>query len=210
MMLTFFVFMGVVAFLVWFFRLPSTKGKCGELMVSLCLKLGLDSKHYTVLNNVLIPDGDGGTTQIDHIVFSPFGVFVIETKNMKGWIFGDKNDPMWMQQIFKCKNQFQNPFRQNYKHIKCLSELIGIEESRFSHIIAFVGDCEIKTRDKLPESLVCGGLGVVSHIRKHAQISFDADAIAQMVAILASGKQKNTRLNIKSHIDHVQPSTVRL
>ncbi len=45
-------------------------------------------KRYIWFNDVTLPDEQGGTTQIDHIVLSPFGVFVIETKNYKGWIFG--------------------------------------------------------------------------------------------------------------------------
>ncbi|MEG2076199.1 MAG: nuclease-related domain-containing protein, partial [Victivallaceae bacterium] len=70
----------------WIFKQPAVKGKFGEWLVALCLKLGLDKNKYRILNNVMISDNADGTTQIDHVVLSPFGIFVIETKNMKGWI----------------------------------------------------------------------------------------------------------------------------
>ncbi len=64
---------------------PFLKGKVGELAVSTHVKLYLDER-YILLNDVTLPDEFAGTTQIDHILLSPFGVFVIETKNYKGWI----------------------------------------------------------------------------------------------------------------------------
>ena len=66
---------------------PYLKGKVGEFAVQAHVKLYLDER-YTLINDVTLPDEQGGTTQIDHIVLSPFRVFVIETKNYKGWIFG--------------------------------------------------------------------------------------------------------------------------
>ena len=74
----------VVIAVLWTLR---DKGKIGENKVSRALCANLD-KEYCFLNDVIIPDNIGGTTQIDHIVLSPYGIFVIETKNLKGWIFG--------------------------------------------------------------------------------------------------------------------------
>lgn len=56
---------------------------------------------YVLLNDCTLPDDRGGTTQIDHILISPYGVFVIETKNYKGWIFGSAHQKKWTQQIYK-------------------------------------------------------------------------------------------------------------
>jgi hypothetical protein len=64
----------------------------------------------------------GSTTQIDHVLVSVYGIFVIETKNMKGWIFGDERSAQWTQSIFGKKSRFQNPLRQNYRHVKALAE----------------------------------------------------------------------------------------
>ena len=75
---------------------PFLKGKVGELAVSTHVKLYLDER-YILLNDVTLPDEFAGTTQIDHILLSPFGVFVIETKNYKGWIFGGERQKVWTQ-----------------------------------------------------------------------------------------------------------------
>ena len=79
-----FMFMGV-SLLLAFLKSPYFKGKMGEKMVlSHAEQLGED---YVMLHDCTLPCADG-TTQIDHILISPFGVFVIETKNYDGWIFG--------------------------------------------------------------------------------------------------------------------------
>ena len=62
-------------------------GKAGEKRVA--RKLDWLPKEYIILNDIMLPT-QYGTTQIDHIVVSPYGIFVIETKNYKGWIFGHR------------------------------------------------------------------------------------------------------------------------
>ena len=68
-------------------KMPFIKGVVGEFQVNLAAKFFLDKHIYTLFKNVTLPTEDG-TTQIDHVIVSRYGVFVIETKNMKGWIFG--------------------------------------------------------------------------------------------------------------------------
>ena len=203
-MIKVFIILGIALLVAWIFKQPAVKGKWGEWLVALCLKLGLDKNTYRVLNNVMIPDDVGGTTQIDHIVLAPYGIFVIETKNMKGWIFGDKNSPKWTQQIFKCKNQFQNPFRQNYKHIMCLADLTGLPKESFTHIIVFVGDCQIKTRDKLPESLVTGGVSLLNFVKTFSEEHFTADDLDAIQNTIISGRISNTFQNHKTHVAYVK------
>ncbi len=76
------------------------KGVFGEFIVNVLAKLMLDKNEYHLIKNVTLPTPDG-TTQIDHVIVSKYGVFVIETKNMKGWIFGSSNQKVWTQKIFK-------------------------------------------------------------------------------------------------------------
>ena len=108
-----------LALLAGLFKLPWFKGVLGEFQVNLLLNLFLSKDKYHLIKNVTLPTEDG-TTQIDHILVSQYGVFVIETKNMKGWIFGSSNQKQWTQKIFKHSSKFQNPIHQNYKHIKHL------------------------------------------------------------------------------------------
>ena len=76
------------------------KGKVGEFWINTNVKMRLDEKVYRLIKNVTLPTDDG-STQIDHIVVSVYGVFVIETKNMKGWIFGGERQRTWTQKLFK-------------------------------------------------------------------------------------------------------------
>jgi hypothetical protein len=84
------------------------KGWLGEAVLTVAKKIALDGDVYLDVNNVTIPTSNG-TTQIDHIIVSRYGIFVIETQNMEGWIFGTETQPKWTQSFRKSKFQFQNP-----------------------------------------------------------------------------------------------------
>ncbi len=79
-------------------------------------RLFLDKGRYHLVKNVTLPTEDG-TTQIDHLIVSRYRVFMVETKNMKGWIFGSVKQREWTQKIFKHFLKFQNPLHQHYKHV---------------------------------------------------------------------------------------------
>jgi hypothetical protein len=93
---------------------------------------------------VTLRTGDG-TTQIDHIIISIYGVFVVETKNMTGWIFGNPKQRTWTQIIYEDRYKFQNPLHQNYKHVKTLKSLLGLHNLQLYSVVVFVGDSEFKT-----------------------------------------------------------------
>jgi len=92
------------------------KGQIGELLVRLFIHLQLDKQTYRRLHNATLDTPDG-TMQIDHVFLSPYGIFVLETKNMSGWIFGSEKQAHWAQTLYKHTFKFQNPLRQNYKHL---------------------------------------------------------------------------------------------
>jgi len=75
------------------------KGWLGEKMTTIGMWAFLDKRVYYRIDNAIIPS-QNGTTQIDHVVLSVFGIFVIETKNLKGWIFGSPESDKWTQNIF--------------------------------------------------------------------------------------------------------------
>ena len=144
--------------------MSSFKGIVGEIVINVAMWLKLDKDIYHRLNNITLPLADGGSTQIDHVIVSRYGIFVIETKNYKGWIFGNEKQRQWTQVIMGRKYKFQNPLRQNYLHIKTLSDLLELEMSYFHSMIAFIGECELKTRDELPEHVLTSGMA--SYIKK--------------------------------------------
>ena len=86
------------------------KGWIGEQRTELNLWFSLDKELYRRFHDVIIPSSNG-TTQIDHILVSPFGLFIVETKNKKGWIYGSETQSKWTQVFYKNKYSFQNPLR---------------------------------------------------------------------------------------------------
>lgn len=144
--------------------LPDLKGKIGEWTVQRQAKQHLDER-YILLNDLTLPDQDGGTTQIDHVLLSPFGVFVIESKNYKGWIFGSARQKMWTQKIYKKSYQFQNPLHQNYKHTQVLSHLLAdlLEPEHLHSLVVFMLGCEFKT--EMPKQ-VFQGAGWVNYVQE--------------------------------------------
>ena len=130
---------------------PTMKGRIGERRVARRLRDGLGQK-YEILNDIYLPSREGETTQIDHIVVSPYGIFVVETKNWTGWIFGDAQSAKWTQTVYCKKSSFQNPIRQNYKHICELSRNLGISADYFIGVVAITGDCTFKT--DMPDGVV--------------------------------------------------------
>lgn len=118
-------------------QLPKIIGNGGERLVSWNLdELGKD--EYKVLNNMYLQSqGNTYGTQIDHVVISRFGVFVIETKGHGGWIFGNANDEKWTEVVYHKKYRFYNPLRQNYAHLKAVEMIV---KPRFSNlpVIGFV------------------------------------------------------------------------
>jgi restriction system protein len=119
----------------------------GEQEVADTLSRELNYKDYFIFNNLIIPSDNNGSTQIDHIVVSKFGIFVIESKDYQGWIFGDKDQPFWTQSLPGGKNkfQFQNPIRQNYAHIMALKALMLFAANSFYSIVVFSDKSETKT-----------------------------------------------------------------
>ncbi|MCC3648554.1 NERD domain-containing protein [Cytobacillus oceanisediminis] len=139
-----FVFLLVTSFI---FNLPTVKGWVGEKWVRYFLKR-LNQEEYIVLNDILLPSREGRTTQIDHLIISVYGIFVIETKNYKGWIYGSENSRNWTQVIYRNKEKFANPIFQNYGHIKAVESLIKDQfQTPMYSIIAFHPRATLKKID---------------------------------------------------------------
>ena len=151
------------------------KGKLGEFKVNVGISLLLDRKVYHLVKNVTLPVGDG-TTQIDHLVVSPYGIFVIETKNITGWIFGQPNQAQWMQVIYRFKQRFQNPLRQNYMHVKAVRDLLGLEPDQAHNVVVFVGACTFK--NPMPAEVVHGVFSLARFIRAQRVFVFTEDEVA--------------------------------
>ena len=125
-----------IAFVVWLgFYMPNIKGKMGEFNVATILST-LSRNDYHIFNNIIVPS-KYGTTQIDHVVVSIYGIFVIETKNYKGLIYGGDNAETWTKNMWGNKYSFRNPLKQNYGHVKSLQAIIDVSQNVFVPIVVF-------------------------------------------------------------------------
>jgi len=172
-----------------YLRSPKFKGKFGEQAANLGLKLKLDSNIYKIIKDITINDSKG-STQIDLLVLSQYGIFVIEVKNFNGWIFGSEKDKYWTQILYQKKNKFYNPLRQNYRHVKALAELLKIDENAIHSIVFFVGDVEFKT--PMPSNVIRSGLS--DYIKKFKKIYFSQEEVEKIAKLLKNFSSKNKNL----------------
>jgi len=166
---------------------------------TLAKKMFLDADTYIDVNNVTIPTSNG-TTQIDHVIVSRYGVFVVETKNIDGWIFGDEKSPQWTQSLFGKKYKFQNPLQQNYRHTKALSDFLGIEHDRFFSVVMFWGECEFKT--PMPPNVMARGYS--SYIKSHTAVLFSDHEIQEIVTAIKSGMLPKSWTTRRQHVESLK------
>lgn len=185
-----------VVVIILFVKSPFGKGLIGEFLLNLAIKIKLDKEKYQLLPDVTLYAEDG-TTQIDHIIVSQYGIFVIETKNMRGWIFGSENQKVWTQHIYKKKHTFQNPLHQNYKHTKTLEKLLNMDGSKIFSIVVFVGDATFKT--DMPDNVV-NPRGLFKFIDLHKEILFTPREIWRIIEDIENGRLSK---GFKTHREHV-------
>jgi hypothetical protein len=170
----------------------------GEALLTDVLRKNFYTEDYHLLNHITLKHGDV-TTQIDHILVSKFGVFVIETKDYTGWIFGNADHDTWTQATFKDKFKFQNPIRQNYLHVKAVQELLDFVPSNAIHsVVVFVGDAEFKT--EMP-----AGVFTLPQLVQHLK-SCNEEVLSLNRVQFCVGRLEATRLRISKQTDlqHVQ------
>lgn len=175
---------------------PNFRGFMGEFWVR--LELGKLSKDkYIILNDIMIQD-EKGTHQIDHLVLSEFGIFVIEMKNYYGLIIGKEFDSKWCQYLGKNKKYFINPIHQNYGHIKSLSNLLKIDEKHFISIICFSNQAKINIKSN---SIVTQVDYLKNEILKYNEKTCNND-ITEMFNVISSNNIKDKKMR-KQHIKNI-------
>lgn len=171
------------------------KGFLGEVFVANILS-DLPKEEYLILNDVMLPTSFG-TTQIDHIIVSVYGIFIIETKTYGGTITGGEYSEKWTEYRGGKKFSFQNPLRQNYGHVKTLGQLLGYTDDVFFPIVAFSGECRIKVKSAQP---VIYMKQLRENVLSHTEKKFTQEEIIQ---IFDKIKSANTN-GLVSKISHNQ------
>ncbi|EHH0849867.1 NERD domain-containing protein [Vibrio vulnificus] len=170
------------------------RGWFGEKKTTLNMWASLNSRTYHRFHDIYVPTFNG-TAQIDHLLISPFGVFIVETKNLKGWIFGDEYASQWTQSLYGNKYRFQNPLRQTYRQKKALAAYFDIDERIIETVVYFVGDCDLKT--EMPYNVLDRGLG--RYIKGFTEVVLSAHEIDELVKRI-SYNQNNCTVTKREHV----------
>jgi hypothetical protein len=170
----------------------------GEALLSRVILQNFAPPDYHLMSHVTL-QMDDGTTQIDHILVSRFGVFVIEAKDYKGWIFANAAQAKWTQLLFYGKFRFQNPVFQNSRHVRAVKDLLDFLPHEFiKSAVVFTGDAEFKT-------------GVPQGVFNLARfVDYVRDETAEVMTInrmqFCVGRLETARLAIsgKTDVEHIQ------
>ena len=168
-MIYFILIVSVIIIIFWRLYIPKIKGIIGEKSISSILYL-LDKSKYSVINNIVL-ERDTKTSQIDHVVISDFGIFVIETKNYKGWIVGNEKSEHWTQVLFKRKQRFYNPIKQNLGHINVLKTYLSKYPSiNYIPIVVFLSKSDIKVKTTYN---IINSRQLIQTIKKYNEINLE-------------------------------------
>jgi Nuclease-related domain len=170
----------------------------GEALLSQVALANFGPPDYHLMNHVTL-QMDDGTTQVDHILVSRFGVFVIETKDYKGWIFANANQANWTQVLFKWKFKFQNPIFQNLRHVRAVQTLLDfLPPGAIRSVVVFTGDAKFQTA--MPQG-VFSVSGLIQYLREQ---TFEVMSLNRMQFCV--GRLETVRLAISgtTDVEHVQ------
>jgi restriction system protein len=150
--------------------------------------------------NVIIPD-ERGTTEIDVILVGNTGVFVIEQKEYNAWIFGSEDDDKWTARyVDGSTHRLQNPLRQNYRHVMALVAQLGLPRDKFHSLVAFSGDCELKT--PMPSNVLVGDYE--NPVRSTEGIRLTDTDVSRVCEALRALESRSTEAARDEHVGRLQ------
>ncbi len=199
----------VIAFIIFVYLIrvifikvyiPKIKGAKGEYRVKRRLRK-LNKKEYVVFNDFYLKTNEI-ITQIDHLVVSVYGIFVIETKNYNGWIHGNEKAEYWTQSFYKKKTKFRNPIKQNWSHIyalkKVLSNFYGI---KYHPIIVFTSKAKLK--NVYSENPVIYDNKLIKTIKQKRTPYFSTEQVSDIIKQLNKFIVKDGKVK-KEHRKYIQ------
>ena len=170
----------------------------GEVAVSNHLRRHFRPPDYHLMNHVTLRMKDG-TTQVDHVLVSRFGVFVIETKHYSGWLFGSANDKTWTQVHFRARFKFQNPIFQNRRHVRAVQELLDfLSPEAVRSVVVFTGSAQFKT--EIPEGVVTIG-SLKDFLVRHAEEVMTLNRMQFCVGRLETARLE---LSAETDVEHIE------
>lgn len=178
-------------------------GKNGERKVRKALEKVAKKLDGKLINDIYLPLYDN-TTQIDHILIGNFGMVVVETKNIAGEIYGEKDEKYWMQILKSERKKLYNPLEQNQAHIDCIRHWLQKEQVykvEIDSLVVFASkNCRLYTAKKLPVITI----KQVQKYFKKRKFKKDASVDVDQVYNAIMKHQVTDPKKIKEHIDFVK------
>ncbi|MEH6605048.1 MAG: nuclease-related domain-containing protein [Pseudomonadales bacterium] len=199
-----------VAFIVlMLFRSLRSRGRQDDKAVNRILSQ-LPETDYQLIGDVTLPLNDQ-RIQIDHIVVSPFGVFVIEAINRKGGISGEPKQAQWTQHKGRREHPFPNPLRQSFQQIKALEAVLGSAKGLMP-VVVFIGKSEFSS--PMPDNVIMGS-GLIKTICAQNYLMFSDAQMGDIIraiesARLASGKASVSQLRYGQQLEATSRRRKRL
>ena len=188
-----------ILFCIAYDKWREIKGWFGEKVLWILLRRHLKRHDYKILNNIYLHQSNGYTHQIDHIVVSQWGIFVIETKTFDGELVQCNNEARRWTYVTSSNGYYywQNPIKQNRWHIRALADCLGHPLEHFYTIVAFAGP--IKFPSKIPANVVHFD-DVAQYIQSHSQTTIILPEIVQgLVAQIKALDKAVTKEQRKNH-----------
>lgn len=150
------------------------QGNYGELRVSHILSQL--PEEYLVFNDVYL-EVKCRSSQIDHVVISKYGVFVIETKNYSGAVYGGENAEKWTQYLNGERYDFRNPIKQNMSHVCAIKDTLHIAPSSIFPIAVFLNGADLRCNTN---SATLYTDQLLSYILSHKTVAFTTDGVERL------------------------------
>lgn len=175
------------------------RGLKGERMVKDILEK-LNVKEYWIYNDIMIRSANGKLTQIDHLVVSYYGIFIIETKYYFGQIYGTDEDYRWKCRKGKREVMFYNPVKQVMNHKRTLSKILKLQID-LEALVCFTGAPVLKVRaTSIP---IIHVKGLIKHLRKYRKPLMTIHDIKYVLRVLDKHIVTG-RYYRRKHIQHIR------
>lgn len=183
-----------------------SKGDYGERIIAQELKRL--PQEYLVLNDLLLQTPNG-TTQIDHVIISAYGIFVLETKNYQGKIYGFRDAEYWTQNIYGKKYQLYNPLRQNQSHVRTIRNLLGnvVPDLFIESVVVFVGSADVS--DSLRNGLTIYSNELLSWIYHFTEVKIQSPFVIYEYLLKANIVEgRNSHLEYVHKVKQIQDEKI--
>lgn len=186
------------------------KGRYGEYLTYRCLRT-YEKQGAKFLFNCYLPRENDETTEIDVMMIHKSGIYVFESKNYSGWIFGDANGKNWTQTLPQGrkshKEHFLNPIKQNQLHIKWLKQFLQDETVPIHSIVVFSERCTLKKIDVSGADAIVVKRDrlyrTVTEMDAKIPLALDENKIGMLYERLYSGTQVDDQVKQK-HIENIE------